>query len=111
MDRHTTPSHAIVCDFCSASAPDIRSLDAAPLSLSVNATTIYFCDSKWAACPICSQLIDEGRWEELTDRSYTLWLEAESRSGNKPGFVQRQFMRTHISELHRLFREARRRTA
>jgi len=111
MDRPTTPAPALLCDFCNASVSDGRSFDAAPLAMTVEDTTIYFCDSKWAACPTCFQMIDEGRWEELTERSYARWLDTERQGGSEPGFRLRQFMRAHLTQLHRLFREARGRTA
>jgi|GEM_PF-4186292 len=111
MDRRTIPGLIVPCDFCNASVPDIRTFDAAPVSITVDNTTIYFCDSKWAACAACSQLIDEGRWDELTERSYLRWIEKETQNGQEPGFRLRQFMRAHLAQLHRLFREARGRTA
>lgn len=111
MEPKTVPEPQLLCDFCNESATAARSYDAAPLSMKVDRTVVYFCDSKWAACPVCAQLIDENRWDELTGRSYALWLQAETQLGKSPDFANKQFMKTHLTQLHQLFREARGRTA
>lgn len=111
MEGPPAPLPAPLCDFCNEPLAQIRVFDAAPLSMDVNNATVYFCDSRWAACPLCAALIDEGRWEDLTERSYELWLRAEREHGSEPGFRFKQFMKTHLTRLHQMFREARGRTA
>jgi hypothetical protein len=111
MEPKTTSAPPLVCDFCSEPVTEVRTFDVAPLAMKVKKTIVYFCDNRWAACPICAQMIDENRWDELTTRSYETWLQAEHARGAKPDFAFKQFMKTQVSELHQLFREARGRTA
>ena len=111
MEHQTTPGPTLLCDFCNEQVTEVRSYDAAPISVKVEDTTVYLCDSMRAACPICAQMIDENGWDELSGRSYRLWLQTENERGVTPGFNDKQFMKTHLSELHQMFREARGRTA
>jgi hypothetical protein len=111
MEPQTASGPTLLCDFCNEPVADVRSYDAAPLSMKFGETVVYICDSKWAACTICSQMIDENRWDELTGRSYELWLKTENGGGVDPGFGRSQFIKTHLTQLHQLFREARGRTA
>jgi len=111
MESQTAPEPIFLCDFCNDSVIQIRTFEVVPLSMKVRETVVYFCDSRWAACPICAQMIDENRWDDLTGRSYDLWLKAEIQRGANPGFASRQFMKMHVAQLHQLFREACGRTA
>ncbi len=111
MEPQTTSGQHLVCDFCNEPVIKVRTFDVAPLAMKVKEAIVYFCDNRWAACPICAQMIDENRWDELSGRSYETWLQAEAARGAKPDFDSRQFMKTHLAELHQMFREARGRTA
>ncbi len=98
------------CDFCSAS-PISRSYDAAPIRIDIGAAFVHLCDTRWAACSVCASLIDQNRWDDLTDRTMALWrLEAE-RIGIQPSARDLTTIRAMTSELHRRFREARKGTA
>jgi hypothetical protein len=55
----------------------------------------------WAACRKCAELVDTGRWSELTDR-------ALRKFAQKHGPVSRDQqlpLREQFRELHRRFRE------
>jgi hypothetical protein len=110
MEEHVIVLTSLLCDFCNDPAIT-RSYRTAPVTMKVKHDVLYFCDTEWAACALCARLIDEERWQELSDRSYMLWIRTESRRGISPPPPEREFMRTHIRQLHQLFREARGRTA
>jgi hypothetical protein len=110
MEEHVIVSTLLLCDFCNGPAV-ARSYRAAPVTMPVRQNLLYFCDTEWAACALCARLIDDERWQELSDRSYTLWIQTENQRGVSPPLPEREFMRTHIRQLHQLFREARGRTA
>ncbi len=99
-----------ICDFCND--PSVAcSYEAAPVVMKVNESIVYSCDSKWAACAVCAQLIDENRWNELSDRSFELWVKSADQRGERPGHFQGQMMKAYLFHLHELFRVARDRTA
>lgn len=108
MEEHMIVSPLLLCDFCNDPAV-ARSYRAAPVTMKVKQDVLYFCDAEWAACASCAQLIDEDRWEELSARSYTRWIETENLRGANPSLLEKEFMRTHIRRLHCLFREAQNR--
>lgn len=110
MDHKSVPNPTLLCDFCDS--PDVvRSYDAAPVVMKMANADLYFCDSRWAACDVCARLIDEDRWDELSRRSFDLWIEGEHLRGNRPSLREQEFMRTDLPRLHGHFREARGRTA
>lgn len=95
------------CDFCSCT-PISKSYDAAPICVQMGETVIHLFDSKWAACTACAVLIDENRWEELTDRSITTWLAEALCNGVKIGPRDLTEIKEEMTRLHQRFREARR---
>lgn len=110
MDHNSISKPTLLCDFCNH--PDVvRSYDAAPVAMKVADTFLYYCDNKWVACGTCARLIDEDRWDDLSRRSFDLWLRAEHLRGNHPSLREQAFMKIHLPRLHGYFREARRRTA
>lgn len=110
MDHNPIFRPNLLCDFCN-NPHVVRSYDAAPIVMKMAEAVLYFCDNRWAACAACASLIEQDRWDELSRRSFDLWIEAEHRHGNRPGLGEQEFMRTHLSRLHGHFREARRRSA
>jgi hypothetical protein len=78
MEPQTARGPTLLCDFCNEPVTYVYNYDAAPLSMKFGEAVVYICDSKWAACPICSQMINENHWDDLTGRSYELWLKAEA---------------------------------
>ncbi len=98
------------CDFCSTS-PISRSYDAAPIHIDVGSAFVHFCDTRWAACSICASLIDQNRWDDLTERSVVLWRAEAERIGIQLSACELTGIRATTSELHRRFREARKATA
>lgn len=110
MEPSFVPATALLCDFCNDPSV-VRSYAAAPVVLKVDDIALYFCDSKWAACSTCSQLIDENRWDELSNRSFSLWVTCACLRGERHSDLEEQRMKAHLIHMHALFREARRRTA
>ena len=93
------------CDFCSCT-PISKSYDAAPICVQMGETVIHLFDSKWAACTACAVLIDENRWEELTDRSITTWFAEALRNRVKIGPRDLAEIKEEMTRLHQRFREA-----
>ena len=54
----------------------------------------------WAACRSCSELIEAGRWAELTDRAFTNFLKQHCAPRYSHFDVREQFR-----EIHHLFKE------
>jgi hypothetical protein len=98
------------CDFCST-IPIFRSYDAAPIRFDIGPSVIHFLDTRWAACAVCATLIDEYRWDELTERSVVLWRQEMEQQGAHLSTRQLAATREQMTQLHQLFREARKTTA
>jgi hypothetical protein len=110
MNQSPPESSELKCDFCSTK-PIFKSYDATPIRMDLAPGLAHVCDTRWAACSICASLIDQGQWDDLTDRSMALWrAEAKSR-GIQPSARELRAIRAMTSELHRRFREARKATA
>jgi len=54
----------------------------------------------WVACGKCAELIDRGRWAELTDRAFTNFLKKHCVPRYSHFDVREQFR-----EIHQLFKE------
>jgi hypothetical protein len=103
-----------VCDFCSASQV-AKVYDAAPITFTFafafGARIVHFCDTKWTACAVCAELIDQDRWTELGDRTMETWLRELRDLGVHIGYHERDEIKEEMHRLHASFREAKGRTA
>jgi len=88
------------CDFCAAH-PVFRLYSC--LNFPFNGRTVFARESSngaWAACRKCAELVDAGRWSEVTDRAFRKFAQ-------KHGPVSRYQelpLREQFRELHRRFR-------
>jgi len=89
------------CDFCTV-RPIFRMYSC--LNFPFNGRAVFVHGSPngvWAACRKCAELVDTGRWSDLTDR-------AVRKFAQKHGPVSRYQelpLREQFRELHRCFRE------
>jgi hypothetical protein len=95
----------IICDFCGVKNPQ-RTYLCAPFLMMTIAGFEQWSDNAWAACDVCAGLIDNDRWEELSQRSlktlpFRHLLDAEMRAQYKAMLVT----------MHQRFREAKGRVA
>jgi hypothetical protein len=106
------PLPEVVCDFCNLGLVT-KVYDAAPIffSFGFQATAIQSCDTKWAACAACTTLIDQDRWDELTERAVRFWHDDAQRRGVRVGARELAGVKVEMARLHRNFRDARRVTA
>jgi hypothetical protein len=102
--------HTAVCDFCSA-VPVVKIYDAPPILVDLPHAQIHVLDTKWTACRACANLIDEDRWEELTDRAVATWHSEAQARGIRIGERDLRDIKEEMFRLHGSFREARKRTA
>jgi len=91
------------CDFCSA-VPVVKSFDAAPLGVQFVESVLHVFDSQWAAC---ARLIEEGRWDELTDHAIEAWRSSAESAEVCIDADHLQHLRKEMARLHRGFRDAR----
>lgn len=101
-----------VCDFCNA-VPVVKVYDAAPIAFAFAfaPSVVQVCDTKWTACFPCAQLIDQDRWNDLTDRTMETWLAEQRSRGVHIGYRERQEIKQEMRRMHASFREAKGRTA
>jgi hypothetical protein len=110
MEHLRTANEGLICDFCN-SAPVTRAYDASPIIFKPGPLIMHFLDTKWAACAACAVLIDENRWDSLTQRSVVLWYVNAQRNGMHVSRADLADITEQMLRLHQLFREARKRTA
>lgn len=89
------------CDFCTA-RPIFRLYNCRNFPFNGRAVFAHeLTHGAWAACRKCAELVDTGRWSDLTDRSFRKFAQ-------KHGPVSRYEelpLREQFRELHRRFRE------
>lgn len=95
-----------VCDFCSA-VPVVKSFDAALLGVQFTESVLHVFDSRWAACAVCARLIEEERWDELTDHAIEVWRVSAESPGVRIDADHLKDLRKEMARLHRGFRDAR----
>lgn len=100
------PTSPAVCDFCSA-VPVVKSFAAALLGIQFTESVLHVLDSRWAACAVCARLIEEDRWDELTDHAIEAWRASAESTGVRIDSDHLKDLRREIARLHRGFREAR----
>jgi hypothetical protein len=89
------------CDFCSERPPtQIYACKNFLVPRTKTATFEHESIGAWAACSKCAELIDGGRWTELTDRAFTNFLKQHCVPRYSHFDVREQFR-----EIHQLFRE------
>ena len=89
------------CDFCSE-APTTQIYPCKNFVIPRTQTSVFQHESVggWVACNKCGELIDAGRWAELTDRAFTNYMKQHCVPRYAHFDVREQFR-----EIHRLFRE------
>jgi hypothetical protein len=89
------------CDFCSE-RPTTQIYPCKNFVVPRFKTSVFQHESigGWAACSKCAELIDAGRWAELTDRAFTNFLKQHCIPRYAHFDVREQFR-----EIHQLFRE------
>jgi hypothetical protein len=98
-----------ICDFCSSSEVYTSYVAEAHISLTVETEQEKIdlgSDPGWAACKVCSRLIDNDKWKELEDRAVRLFS-----AGMGMTWGQRQEMRMKVRQIHLRFRDHRKRPA
>jgi hypothetical protein len=99
---HLVPQGGDECDFCS-SRPVFKIFSCQNFIVPWTKTWVFQHESVggWAACRKCAELIDAGRWSELSDRAFVKFAKAH---GGIPRYDQ-QPLKQQFRELHNLFRE------
>ena len=90
-----------ICDFCSE-APTTQIYACKNFLIPRTKTALFQHESvgAWAACEICAELIEGGRWSELTNRALTNFV----KQHRVPPYAQFD-VREQFREIHQLFRE------
>jgi hypothetical protein len=101
-----------LCDFCNAT-PVVKIYDAAPVAFAFAfaSASVHVRDTKWTACAVCAELIDQNRWTDLTERSMETWLAEQRSRGVRIGYREREEIKQEMQRMHASFREAKGRTA
>ena len=99
-----------ICDFCDLQ-PVVKIYDAAPVSTIFAGHPIAILETRWTACATCAELIDQNRWQELTDRAAKCWLEMLRQKGQEYSYQLQFNLRQDLERLYARFREAMGRTA
>lgn len=93
-----------VCDFCADPHP-IRVYAAEDFTMMKKSALPQASEGAWAACKVCTELIDSHRWSELTSRA----LDNICRSNPNLTERDRPFLRLTLMEIHSNFRKHMRR--
>ena len=90
-----------MCDFCSEH-PTAQIYACKNFLVTRTKTSVFQHESvgAWAACRACAELVDGGRWAELTDRAVASFLKQHCVPRYAHFDVREQFR-----EIHRLFRQ------
>jgi hypothetical protein len=101
-----------LCDFCNATTV-VKVYDAAPIAFAFAfaPASVHVSDTKWTACAVCAELIDQNRWIDLTERSMETWLAEQRSRGVHIGYREREEIKQEMRRMHASFREAKGRTA
>ncbi len=111
MDRFAAAVHRSACQFC-LNARANKTYLAAPLSfLLIRNSVALISSTEWQACETCAALIDQGRWNDLTDRVAQILIQREQATGNQPDFPEQIALKQKVQNLHAAIREAMGRTA
>lgn len=99
---HVVPAGRERCDFCS-SRPVFKIFSCQNFIVPWTKTWVFQHESVggWAACRICADLIDKGRWGDLSNRAFVKFAKA---NGGIPRHEELP-LKQQFRELHRLFRE------
>lgn len=95
----------IICDFCSAGDPPRKYL-CAPFRMMTIFGIEQWSDNAWAACNTCAELIDNDRWDALTQRSLKSLPFRHLLNA-----AELQKFREILTTMHQGFREAKGRVA
>jgi hypothetical protein len=99
-----------MCDFCDV-RPVAKTYTAAPVVTTFASKLVFFSETQWTACEKCAALIDQGRWEELTERATECFLKELRKIGEPGSYALRAALKQDLQLLHSRFREALGRTA
>jgi hypothetical protein len=110
MELYPISGPEAICDFCDG-RPVAKTYDAAPVLTTFASKLVLFSETRWTACKKCAELIDQGRWEELTERATECWLKELRRDGGPSPYLLRAALKQDLQLLHARFREAMGRTA
>jgi len=99
-----------MCEFCD-NDPVAKAYDAAPARIPFGRVSILFCISNWEACATCAALIDEGRWDDLTERVLKLWVREARKCGAYPDYQEQERLRYAFDRIHAAIRDSMGRTA
>jgi hypothetical protein len=86
-----------VCDFCTAE-PTYRLYACRNFVWLKQGTLTHESIGAWAACELCTALVDAGRWAELTEPAL---VQFRKQYGYTPS--EEQHFREQFRSLHRLF--------
>ena len=86
-----------LCDFCTAE-PTFRLYACRNFVWLKQGTITHESVGPWAACEVCSRLVDGGRWAELTERALQKFKE---KYGYSP--YEEQHFREQFWSMHKLF--------
>ena len=97
----TAPCGQEVCDFCYTS-PTVRVYGCHNFLIPRTGVAVFQHESVggWAACGICADFIDAGRWSELTERAVRRFIKMHRVDRGDELMVRQQFR-----DIHRLFRD------
>lgn len=87
-----------VCDFCADPFP-VTAYQCENFVWEKDSILPHQSDGAWAACRVCSDLIDGGKWISLHDRAFDKFVKTHGIP-----FIAQPSIRLTIIELHDLFR-------
>ena len=88
-----------VCDFCTAEP--VHRLYACRNFVWLNHTMFaHESVGAWAACEQCAELVNGGKWSELTERALAAFKRIQGCTGDEEPYFRERFR-----EIHQLFQE------
>lgn len=88
-----------VCDFCTAE-PTHRFYACRNFMWMKRTMCTHESRGSWAACETCAELVDAGRWPELTERALAQFKKIHGYSRHEERYFREEFR-----EIHQLFKE------
>jgi hypothetical protein len=84
---------------------------AAPTLIAFDSVAALIGDLEWGACATCSEMIDQNRWEDLTQHVFESWSKELRAEGLYLDFEESERFKRAILHAHAAIREAMGRTA
>lgn len=99
------------CQFCHDKDTKKTYL-AAPLSfILIRKNVVLMSSTEWKACETCAALIDQGCWNDLSNRVFQILVQEERATGVYLDTQQQIALKQKVQNLHSAIREAMGRTA